>query len=73
MIAMCAIGLAIVTRQLVDLDFRMRFADSATRLMIAIPIFVALSHSGFVSFKTARWTLFAAIFLMLISAIIMQF
>ncbi|OHX12672.1 hypothetical protein BI347_03500 [Chromobacterium sphagni] len=63
---MCAIGLAIVTRQLVDLDFRMRFADSATRLMIAIPIFVALIHTNFVNFKTMRWALFAAIFLMLI-------
>ena len=65
-LAMCAIGLAIVTRQLVDLDFRMRFADSATRLMIAIPIFAALCHSNLAHFKTARWALFAAVFLMLI-------
>ncbi|KZE85464.1 hypothetical protein AWB61_19660 [Chromobacterium sp. F49] len=64
--AMSILGLAIICRELISGDPRFRFADSASRTMLAIPLFVAMCHSARFDLKSARWIFAAAVFLMLI-------
>ncbi|UTH75283.1 O-antigen ligase [Chromobacterium sp. IIBBL 290-4] len=68
-IGMSALGLAILVRLLIDLNPRTSYADSATRLMVAIPVFAAICCSRRLSFHNIRWMLPVAVLSMLLFGI----